>query len=281
MESIFRKGSLAVITGGASGIGYALAQRCVEAGMNVLVADKNPVYIEHANKTLGQGARAVQVDVSRPEDWASLKKIVDTEHSGHVSLLALNAGIKPDSSFGSGSLASFKTTFDVNVYGVVAGIEALLPAVRASAAAGDRSALVITGSKQGITNPPGWPAYGASKAAVKSIAEQLSYDLKDVSGLSVHLLIPGWVHTGLSGRRPDHEPPKPDGAWWPEQVVELLEKKIAEDQFWILCPDGEVTEALDKNRMLWSVGDTLEGRPPLSRWRAEYKEAAERFTKQS
>ncbi len=59
-----------------------------------------------------------------------------------------------------------------------------------------RTAIVITGSKQGITNPPGNPAYNASKAAVKTLAEHLSWDLRETT-TSVHLLVPGWTFTGM------------------------------------------------------------------------------------
>lgn len=194
---------------------------------------------------------------------------------GRVALLVLNAGIKPESSFDS--VASFHTTFNINVFGVVCGIGALLPSVKASAKVGNRSAIVITGSKQGITNPPGYPAYNASKAAINSIAEQLSFDLRNTERVSVHLLVPGWTHTGMGGRTPQTSLSKPDGAWWPEQVVEYLEKKMQEDQFWVLCPDNEVTESLDRARMLWSAGDAVEGRPPLSRWREDWKGPANRF----
>lgn len=201
--------------------------------------------------------------------------MVDTS-TGDVSLLVLNAGVKPESS--NDNLSSFRKTFHTNVDGVVAGLECLLPSIQANAARGRRSAIVITGSKQGITNPPGYPAYNASKAAVKVIAEQLHFDSRNTENLSVHLLVPGWTHTGMNGRQDgDDNSTKPQGAWWPEQVVEYLEKSMKEGHFWVLCPDNEVTEGLDKKRMQWMLGDVLEQRPPLSRWRSEWKVAAEEF----
>jgi hypothetical protein len=57
-------------------------------------------------------------------------------------------------------------------------------------------------------------------------------------------------------------------------VVEFLLKKMAEDAFYVICPDDDVSEQTDKKRMLWSVGDIVDGRQPLSRWRVEYKEQA-------
>ena len=151
------------------------------------------------------------------------------------------------------------------------GIATFLPLLRSSA---EPTSIVITGSKQGITNPPGNPAYNASKAAVKSLAESLSYELR-ATPTSVHLLVPGWTFTGMTGG--GNLTDKPDGAWWPEQVAEHLEKKMAENKFYVICPDNDVTEEKDKKRMLWTTGDAVNGRPPLSRWRDEYKEEAEEW----
>ena len=108
-------------------------------------------------------------------------------------------------------------------------------------------------------------AYNASKAAVKTLAEHLSYDLKDTS-TSVHLLVPGWTFTGLSGGHPGSSKEKPAGAWSPAQVAEFMFNKMAEGKFYILCPDNDVTEDKDRRRMLWSAGDLVYGRPPMSRY---------------
>lgn len=143
-----------------------------------------------------------------------------------------------------------------------------------------QSAIVVTGSKQGITNPPGNPAYNASKAAVKSLAEHLSYDLKDTA-TSVHLLVPGWTFTGLSGGEPGSEKQKPEGAWSPDQVAEYLVEKMGEEKFYVVCPDNEVSEETDKKRMMWSVGDLVYGRQPLSRWRPEYKEESQKWMEEN
>jgi NAD(P)-dependent dehydrogenase (short-subunit alcohol dehydrogenase family) len=169
----------------------------------------------------------------------------------------------------------FEYIYRTNILGVVNGIAALLPLVETTASAGTRPAVIITGSKQGITNPPGNPAYNSSKAAVKSLAEHLSWDLRD-KNISVHLLIPGWTYTGMSGNRFNAGTTKPDGAWWPDQVVDYLEKKIQEGQFWVVCPDNDVSEDLDKKRVKWAAGDLVEGRPPLSRWREDLKEQAQK-----
>ncbi len=136
--------------------------------------------------------------------------------------------------------------------------------------------MVVTGSKQGITNPPGNPAYNASKAAVKALAENLSFDLRGEPRVAVHLLVPGWTFTSLTAGGAAAAD-KPAGAWWPDQVVSYLEAKMAEGKFYVLCPDNDVQEETDKKRMLWAVGDAVYGRPPLTRWRAEWKDKAQEW----
>lgn len=192
---------------------------------------------------------------------------------GQINLLALNAGVGAKTSFDGAEAdpAGFRKVVDTNVFGVVNGISTLLPLIKEKSSSADyNAAIVITGSKQGITNPPGNPAYNASKAAVKSLAEQLSFDLRQQPNVDVHLLVPGWTWTALAGAASGGE--KPEAAWTPAQVVDYLEGKMKEGQFWVLCPDNDVTEEMDKKRMLWSADDAAKGRPPLSRWRDEFKD---------
>lgn len=150
---------------------------------------------------------------------------------------------------------------------MINGISAFLSKVKATPG----SAIVITGSKQGITNPPGNPAYNASKSAVKTVAEHLSYDLRD-SGTNVHLLVPGWTFTALGGMDTFFSDGKPASAWSSEQVADYMEEKMAKGEFYIICPDNEVTVEVDSKRMLWAAQDVTERRPPLSRWRDEFKQ---------
>ncbi|KAI1644258.1 NAD(P)-binding protein [Daldinia loculata] len=274
MSAIFKKANTAVITGGASGIGLALAQKCVGYGMRVLVADWDAETLGKVGETLGSAASTIRMDVSKLEDWSGLKDRVTKEFGGQINLLALNAGVGGKTAFeGEGAdPAAFQRILNVNFFGVVNGTLTLLPLVKEKATASSdyKAAIVITGSKQGITNPPGSPAYNASKAAVKSLAEQLSFDLRAQSNISTHLLVPGWTWTALAGAAPGRE--KPDSPWTPAQVADYLEKKMGEGKFWVLCPDNDVDEETDRRRMLWTADDAVKGRPPLSRWRDEYKD---------
>lgn len=308
--SVFKLGNTAVITGGASGIGLALATKCIAHGMRVLLADSDEAALAAASTTIlaataqssssSPAAAVVSIttvlmDVGRLADWTRLRAAVDDRLGGAVHLLALNAGVTGASPWSDP--AAFRRIWDVNVLGVVHGLSTLLPLVESTAdnknpnnnSASDSASIVITGSKQGITNPPGTsPAYNASKAAVRSLAEQLSFDLaKRAPHVSVHLLVPGWTHTALTGAKPmptptptvDAPPPpqKPDGAWWPAQVVDYLVPAMAANRFYVLCPDNDVTTAQDSRRVLWSAGDVAYGRAPLSRWRPEYKDDVDAF----
>ncbi|KAI0397130.1 hypothetical protein F5Y17DRAFT_11698 [Xylariaceae sp. FL0594] len=280
MSAVYAKDNTAVITGGASGIGLALAKKCVGHGMRVLVADLNEASLEAAKSALGKnGVSTVRMDVGSSGDWAVLKEMVEKEFGGRINLLALNAGVSGPVRFEDADTSGFERILHTNLYGVINGITSLLPLVKStststsSSPSPPSSAIVITGSKQGITNPPGNPAYNASKAAVKTLAEHLSYDLSlsHPGRISVHLLVPGWTWTPLAGQTAERKE-KPAAAWTPEQVVDYLETKMGEGQFWVLCPDNDVTEDMDRRRMLWTADDAVLGRPPLSRWRDEYKD---------
>lgn len=270
----FQKGNTALITGGASGIGLALAKRLLSHGLRVLVADKDISSLSSSPET--KDLLTFEMDVSNLESWTRLKSHIDDVFNGQLNVLALNAGRYLPTSFSNSDPTDFYATMQTNLFGVINGVTTLLPLVCQSARGGKgKGAVVITGSKQGITNPPANPAYNASKAAVKSLAEHLSFDLaKEHPNVSVHLLVPGWTFTGMTGAASGQKE-KPKGAWWPEQVVDYLEEKMKEGKFYAICPDNDVTEDMDKRRMVWAMGDVVENRPPLTRWRPEWKEKAE------
>ncbi len=132
-------------------------------------------------------------------------------------------------------------------------------------------AIVNTGSKQGITNPPGNTIYNVSKSALKTYSEQLQHTLRNTEGckINAHLLVPGWTTTGNSQPNP--------GAWMPAQVVEKLAAGIEAGDFYIICPDNEVTTEMDKQRILWAAADITENRPPLSRWHQDWQGPAHAY----
>jgi NAD(P)-dependent dehydrogenase (short-subunit alcohol dehydrogenase family) len=273
-------GRVAVITGGASGIGLAAAKRFAAMGLKVCLADLEGETLREAAAAVAAvtpagaaAVRAVPTDVSRLED---LQRLKDAAYGafGEVGVLMNNAGIGN----GGGPWESYerwRRVLEVNLWGVINGVHAFAPAMVAQ---GTPGAIISTGSKQGITTPPGDAAYNVSKAAVKVVTEQLAHALRNAPGskVSAHLLVPGFTFTPLT--RPGASE-KPADAWTPEQVVDFMLPALARGDFYILCPDNAVTRAMDEKRMAWAMGDLIENRPALSRWHPDYKDAFEAFMK--
>ncbi len=143
---------------------------------------------------------------------------------------------------------------------------------------GQPGAIIVTGSKQDVTTPPGDPAYNAAKAGVKAFAEALQHELRNAPGANVraHLLIPGFVWTPLTfnGRTE-----KPEGAWTADQTVAFMMDAIAAGDFYILCPDNDVNRRLDERRIAWAAGDLIENRPLRSRWHPDFAARLAAFVK--
>ena len=268
--SVFSTGKNALITGAASGVGLAVAKLCASHGMNLHLVDNNSSALTEAkNGITTKGTLETHtLDVASLDDWSSLKSTLDKSNT-KLDFLHLNAGIGAKGDWTDSSY--FHKIFDVNFFGVINGINTFVPHFQNNSS--DAKAIVVTGSKQGITNPPGNPAYNASKSALKSITEHLSFDLaKSSPKTSVHLLVPGWTFTGLTGGGSTKA--KPDGAWSAEQVADFLYKKMGEGKFYVMCPDNDVDWETDRKRMMWTMGDVVYERQPQSRWRDGFKEEA-------
>jgi hypothetical protein len=272
--------NVAVITGGASGIGLAAAIRFAGLGMKVCIADLGTDRLAGAEAKVASAApggaadvMAATVDVSRIEDVSGLE-IAVREKFGGTDILMNNAGIQPGSEM-FGPLQDWRRVIGVNLWGVIHGSQIFAPGMIER---GRPGLIINTGSKQGITTPPGDPAYNVSKAGVKAFTEALQHELRNSSGgkISAHLLIPGFVFTGLTARG---RAEKPAGAWTPEQTVDLMIERIDAGDFYILCPDNDVPRSLDERRILWAAGDIVENRPALSRWHPDYAEAFAAFVK--
>src|SRR5471030_3426068 len=219
----FTAGSVAVVTGGAAGIGLAAAKRFAQLGLRVCIADLGADRLSRATQEVAilaaHGAddvMAVETDVSRVEDLRRLEAAVQKRFGG-TDILMNNAGIQPGSAM-FGPAANWERVLDVNLWGVIRGTQAFVPGMIARG----RPGLVInTGSKQGITTPPGNPAYNVSKAGLKAFTEALAHELRNLPGcaVSAHLLVPGWVFTGLTAAS---GAAKPAGAWTPDQLVDFM-----------------------------------------------------------
>ena len=270
--------NVAVITGGASGIGLAAAMRFAGLGMRVCIADLGTNRLAEAETKIASVAprgaanvMAMTADVSRIEDVSVLEQAV-RERFGGTDVLMNNAGIQPGSQMFN-PLQNWQRILAVNLWGVIHGSQVFAPRMIGR---GRPGLIINTGSKQGITTPPGDPAYNVSKAGVKAFTEALQHELRNTAGgrISARLLIPGFVFTGLTAKGRSE---KPAGAWTPEQTVDFMIEHIDSGDFYILCPDNEVPRRLDEQRILWAAGDIVENRPALSRWHPDFAEAFARF----
>lgn len=273
---VLMPGAVAVVTGGASGLGLAAARRLVGLGLKVVIADLAGPRLAAAEAELRALAPsgevlAVATDVSRIEDLQALERSV-AERLGGADVLMNNAGVQPGSTI-LGPAENWERVLGVNLLGVIHGVQVFLPGMLAR---GRPGLIINTGSKQGITTPPGDPAYNVSKAGVKVFTEALQHDLRNRPDcrIAAHLFIPGFVFTPLAapGRTG-----KPAGAWTAEQTVDFLLERLAAGDFYILCPDNDVSRALDERRILWAAGDVVENRPPLSRWHPDHAAAFAAF----
>ncbi|MBH0239069.1 SDR family NAD(P)-dependent oxidoreductase [Methylobrevis albus] len=262
-------GHTAVITGAASGLGLAAARALAAHGMAVAMIDLPGPRLEAAAASL-PGAVAIPLDVS---DAPGVAAAAATVAAGMppVTFLFNNAGLSLPSS-ALADRAAWDRTLGVNFGGILGVAQAFVPAMLAHGLPG---AVINTGSKQGITLPPGNPAYNVSKAAVKAYSELLAHELRSLPGsrVTAHLMIPGWVHTAMTAAEGTA---KPAGAWTPDEAVAFMLARLAAGDFYILCPDNDVTRPLDERRIAWMAGDLIENRPALSRWHADWAEAFKR-----
>ena len=277
MDAI-KPGKTAVITGGGTGIGLAAGQCFAKAGMNIVLIDVRDELFEGATTTLKElGAPEVMTRAVDVADKGAIRALASETEArfGGVDVLMCNAGIQPGSDIFDEN-QTWDRILGVNLGGIVTCCQTFAPGMIAR----DQPGLIInTGSKQGITAPPGDPAYNVAKAGVKTFTEALQHHLREIkANISAHLLIPGFVFTDLTRRgRTD----QPAGAWTPAQTADFMMESLANNDFYILCPDNDVSRELDEKRMAWAMGDIIENRPPLSRWHKDWGAAFEAFVNET
>ncbi|WP_170449594.1 SDR family NAD(P)-dependent oxidoreductase [Ruegeria arenilitoris] len=275
-ESAVKTGGIAVVTGAASGVGRVAAQRFAQAGLDVILADLPGQALDETTQDLKAGFDAANI-TAVPTDvtsQADMENLADTAFAaGQVAVLMNNAGISlPTKTWES--FDNWRKILDVNFLGLLRGVQAFLPRMIEA----DRPAVVInTGSKQGITSPPGNPGYNVSKAAVKTLTEQLAHELREAGApITAHLFVPGFTYTGMVA---SFLPEKPAAAWTSEQTVDYFLDRMAQGDFYILCPDNDVDAERDRRRIQWAAEDIIHNRPALSRWHPHYAEAFAKFEK--
>lgn len=266
----FAAGNTAVVSGAASGIGFAVARALAARGVAVVLLDlpgDRLIAAEKAVADQGTMTLSIGLDVADAAAFTAAAALVAAQMPP-VTFLMNNAGMGMPSTTLSDP-ETWTRTLGTNLWGVINGTQSFAPAMLAHRLP---AMIVNTGSKQGITTPPGNPAYNVSKAGVKAYTEALAHELRSIAGarVSAHLMIPGWVHTGMTANQ---GAPKPKGAWTPEQAVDFMLASLDNGDFYILCPDNDVSRDLDEKRIAWAAGDLIENRPALSRWHPDYGQA--------
>jgi NAD(P)-dependent dehydrogenase (short-subunit alcohol dehydrogenase family) len=268
------QGKTAVVTGGASGMGRAFAERFANAGMNVVLADIEQGPLDAAVEELragGASAIGVRTDVSVEADVRALAERALGEF-GQVNVVCLTAGVAG----GNGpietlSAADWQWTFGVNLWGIIHGISSFLPHLKEH---GDGH-IVITASIAGLTSFPGAAPYNTTKHAAIAIAETMFAELRDAgSTVGVSCLCPGIVRTRIiesERNRPEelrrpHVPAEPTDdqmqmhkavleifgqAKPPHEVADLVHDAVLDRRFWVFTDEvymPAIHERLDSIR---------------------------------
>ncbi|MEO1662504.1 MAG: SDR family NAD(P)-dependent oxidoreductase [Pseudomonadota bacterium] len=270
-----KAGNTAVVTGGAGGIGLESAKRFAAAGMNVVLVDLKAEALNAAVSALsGSGGKVVGkvCDVSNAAAMKTLAAEVTGEF-GNVHCLMNNAGIGRMGTKPWEDLEAFNSLVGINLMGVLHGCHAFMPGMLAH---GEAATVINTGSKQGITRPPGNYAYNLSKAGVLAYTESVALALRHEENcqITAHLLVPAFVYTPMIET---FIPQKPPFAATAEETVDFMMSALERGDFYILCPDNETPRPLDEKRIQWTADDIIKNRPALSRWHPDYAEAFKAF----
>lgn len=270
-----KAGNTAVVTGGAGGIGLEAAKRYAASGMNVMLVDVKAEPLETAKAALAGGGGKIAsaiCDVSDPDAMTALSAQVKNTF-GKVHCLMNNAGIGRMGTKPWENLDDFNGLVSINLMGVIHGCHAFIPSMLAH---GEPAAVINTGSKQGITRPPGNYAYNLSKAGVLAYTESVAHALRQEENcqISAHLLVPAFVYTPMIE---SFIPQKPPFAATAEETVDFMLGALETGDFYILCPDNETPRPLDEKRVQWTADDIIKNRPALSRWHPDYADEFKSF----
>ena len=240
-------GKVAVITGGASGIGRAMAHRFAAEGMHIVLADRDEVRMRAVEAELAEGGTQVlpvQCDTSLEASVESLAQAT-LERFGAAHVLCNNAGVAGTGDPWSGPFSAWEWVVGINLYGVVHGIRAFLPIMNEQG----EGHIVNTASMAGLVALPGAAAYNATKTAVVAISEGLFLELKGTgSPVSVSVLCPGFVKTNLMVGQHWQDrlgaPPPPTA----NPIGQMIETMLQQGVDGGVDPDGIAAEVVDAVR---------------------------------
>lgn len=180
-------GKIALITGGASGIGLASAQRLIDEGAFVFITGRRQDVLDNAAEALGSNARAVQADVTKPKDLDRVFETIQKE-KGRLDVLVANAGVGEFASLGQITEEHYDYIFDINVKGTLFTVQKALPLMK------NGGSIILTGSTVGSMGTPAMSIYSASKAAVRNLVRSWAHDLRG-TGIRVNVMSPGPTKT--------------------------------------------------------------------------------------
>jgi len=182
-------GKIAVVTGGATGIGLAIAKRFVEEGAFVFITGRRQAELDNAKAAIGHNVVAVQGDVSKIEDLDRLYKTIQNT-KGTLDIVVANAGIVENMRVEDVTPDVYDRVFNINTRGLFFTVQKSLPLLK------DGSSVVLIGSSVSAMALPASSVYAATKAAVRSFARTLSTDLRDRK-IRVNTLSPGPIDTPI------------------------------------------------------------------------------------
>jgi NAD(P)-dependent dehydrogenase (short-subunit alcohol dehydrogenase family) len=188
-------GKIALVVGGAKGIGLAVADRLAAEGARVFITGRDPDQVDAAVRRIGKGARGIVADAGSRED---LERVIATvgEAHGHLDALVLNAGMSEPAPLGEVTADHFDRHFAVNVRGAVHGLQAALDMLSEGAS------VVLMGSVASVIGLPGYATYAATKAALRSFARTWTAELAP-RRIRVNVVAPTSTDTEMMARVPD------------------------------------------------------------------------------
>lgn len=274
------KDKVALITGGASGIGFALADRFASVGMKIVLADIEEAALETAERSLkdkGAPVLSVRTDVSKADEVERLAARA-YDHFGAVHVLCNNAGVGGGGLTWEQPLEDWQWVMGVNLWGVIHGLRTFLPKMLAQGAEGH---VVNTASVAGLITTPYMSIYGATKHAVVAITESLRMELEILgAAISASVVCPGFVATNIgdsdrnrpaelrragTARETDQQAvirelarQQVAAGMKPSEVAEMVLEAIRDDRFYV------ITHPRFKKLIRMRMENILEGKPPRS-----------------
>lgn len=190
------KNKIAVVTGGATGLGFGIASHLASQGATVVITGRRQQQLNQAVASIGANASAIKADISNLAELDALYREIKTTH-GRIDVLVANAGVGYLAPLGAITEAHYDQIFNTNVKGVMFTVQGALPLMPSGAS------IVIIGSTASIDPGPGLSVYGASKAALRNLVRSWIQEIKP-SGVRINLVSPGPVDTpSLRGMFPD------------------------------------------------------------------------------